>query len=197
MTGPDVPMPTASVQSKFNLTPKASQNFLVGGIIFAITCVLCGTGLLVAGVEMGWVLFALATVSMGCGFWAWRSSQPDVDLEGAASTELTLANGAKLSTDSRTLRSQTAVAGFLQICEAFQRQPLPEPDALYSNGVVVPNSAEQARARVDHINNDIQAQAANFQTLVNGPVDQPAVLQDPTQTTQQGDPSTALNGPAS
>ena len=84
-------------------------------------------------------------------------------------------------TDSRTLRSKTAVEGLMRLTEAYYRTPLPPPDGNFENGVVVPGSVVEAQARVVRINNEVQAQAAILDELVNGPAEGPVVSERPSE----------------
>jgi hypothetical protein len=80
----------------------------------------------------------VAVLFIAASLWAWLRSQPDVDLQTAAPTVLSMPNGAAFSTDSRTLRNDGAVNAMLRIIEANQRKVLPHADGIIENGVVVP-----------------------------------------------------------
>lgn len=170
--GPPV---TASVSTQVNLAPKASQTFLVSITVLAGVCIVCGAGLLSTEKEAGWGFVALASVLMGVAVRAWLSSQSDTDLHASTPTTITLPHGRAITTDSRNLRSKTAVDGLIQLCEAYHRTPLPQADGIIENGVIVPDSAAEAQARVLLINAEGEAQAAAVDELVNGPADGPVV----------------------
>jgi hypothetical protein len=188
-------LPGTTIATQVKLSPKASQIFLVSNSVLAGFCLALGAGLLFAANGAGWAFLVLAAMLMGGAFWAWHFSQPDVDLQAAVPTTLSLPDGTKVSTDSRTLRSKNAVAGLLQLCEAYKREPLPAADGLVENGLPVPNSEAQAQLQVRQINDEVQAQVANFEALVNGTREGPTVLQSPTQIIPPPDDSISMNHP--
>lgn len=182
MADPENPDSTSSVsratlEAKISLTPIASQTLLVmvagAGCLFLA----CGTLIILAGQDAGWVLTGVAVLFIAASLWAWLRSQPDVDLQTAAPTVLSMPNGATLSTDSRTLRNDGAVNAMLRIIEANQRKVLPHADGIIENGMVVPNSGETARARTEQINHEVLAQVRNLEIGLNEPQDAPTVLQ--------------------
>jgi hypothetical protein len=138
------------------------------------------------------VFVVIGGLLIAAALWGWVRSQSDVDLQASAPTMLSLPNGASVSTDSRTLRNDVAVNAMLRIFEANQRAPLPQADGLFSNGVVVPDSADAARARTEQINNQVHDQATNFGVLFGASQDGPAVLQRPPHETAFNDGSSAV-----
>ena len=167
----------ATLNTQINLTPVASQTLLVmvagSGCLFLA----CGTLIILAGQSAGWALAVIAVLLIAASLWAWLRSQPDVDLQSAAPTVLSMPNGATFSTDSRTLRNDGAVTAMLRIIEANQRKVLPHADGIIENGVVVPNSGETARVRTEQINHEVLAQVRNLEIGLNGPQEAAPVLQ--------------------
>lgn len=166
----------ATLDTQINLTPVASQTLLVmvagSGCLFLV----CGTLIILAGQGAGWVLAVVAMVFIAASLWAWLRSQPDVDLQTATPTTLSM-NGTTFSTDSRTLRNEGAVNAMLRIIEASQRKVLPQADGIIENGVVVPGSEEVARTRTEQINHEVLAQVRNLEIGLNGPQETAPVLQ--------------------
>jgi hypothetical protein len=191
----DTPPSHASVEARVTLLPKASQTFLVSVTVLAGLCVVCGSGLLSLGANAGWAVCSFAIPLMGTAFLAWRSSQSDTDLDTSAPTTLSSPDGMQISTDSRNLRNVDAVNGLVQLLEASRRTSLPEPDALFENGMVIPNSVVEAQARVQHINNNVEAQSRNIDALLNGPPQEPTILQRPSETMIPSDDSIMNNSP--
>lgn len=148
----------AEVTASIDVRPARSQVFLVAAIILAAIAVICGAGLLALGQNGGFVFLGFATFVLVGGYWAWTRSQSDVDLHNAHPTQLTLPDGMKVTTDSRTLRSPKGVQALVQLCqEVLCRLPLPNPDGLVdSNAQVIPDSKDAALTITSKINSTTQ-----------------------------------------
>jgi hypothetical protein len=186
----------ATLDAQVNLTPVASQTFLVAVAVAGCISILCGTALILAGHDAGWILEGLAVLLICAALWAWLRSHSDVDLQTSAPTVLSLPNGAGITTDSRTLRDDGAVNALVRIFEANQRKLLPDADAIIENGMLVPNSGAAARARTEQINNEVQNQVKNLEVLVGEPQQGPTVLQHSSEEFAPDDSSAALNSSA-
>jgi hypothetical protein len=124
----------------------------------------------------------------------------DADYKDAKPTTISsTVHGLTASTDSRTLRSPDAAQAFALLVEATQRRKLPNADAIFENGVPIPDSGAAANARVQQINDVVDDQARNLEALVNGGQDGPTVIQRPAEMVIPPDDATSrlnVNFPA-
>ncbi|MBV6409342.1 MAG: hypothetical protein GAKPKEKM_00082 [Rhodocyclaceae bacterium] len=187
---------SAEVSATVDLKPTRSQPFLVSLTILAGISVICGTGLLSLGNPAGWGLLAFAAVSIGAGVWAWRQSQPDVDLENAQPTSFTLPDGTSVVADARLLRSLEGTTALVRLIEGvLHRRPLPEPDGLVdSNGQPIPDSKAAAAALIHKVNSDTQLATNQICDALGLSVDSPHALQEIPNATDTGPESVTLSG---
>jgi hypothetical protein len=181
----------ATLDTQINLTPVASQTLLVLIAVAGCLFLVCGTAIILAGKNAGWALVTVAGFFIAASLWAWLRSQPDVDLQSSTPTVLSMPNGTTLSTDSRTLRNDGAVDAMLRLIEANQRTVLPQADAIFENGVVVPDSADAARIQSEQINREVLAQAKSLEIGINGPQSEISALQRPSEGITPPDESAA------
>lgn len=129
------------------------------------------------------------------------SIQSDVDLDESHPTQLALADGTTLSTDSRILRSPEGVKAFAQLFQnIISRRPLPEPDGLVDeNAQILPDSKAEALALASQINSQTQATTnALLDALGMGDAVESHVIQQTSDITSKGpdeSPPKNLNSP--
>lgn len=177
------PSTNLQASASFDVRPVRSQVVLVGLTIAAIVALLIGGGLLALDKASGWPFVAISGALCASIVWCWRQSQRDTDLAQSHPTKVVLADGANLSTDSRLLSSQEGVRIFAQVVEALAlRQPLPEPFGLAGpEGVLIPNSKQDAVNVVARINEETQKFHDQAISLLQKPLLRDAVSQAPDQ----------------
>lgn len=189
----DKPIPTsnATVTTKVDLKPQGSQTWLVGFLVLSGLALILGAGLLGFSKDAGWGLIAFSALLAFISAWGWFVAHVDADLSDAKPTTISTPAGLTFSTDSRTLRSPTAADALALLIEASTRQKLPDADGIIENGVLVPNSADAANARVHQINQIVDDQARNVEILLAGR-NGPTVDQRPSTTAIPPDNTTSL-----
>lgn len=147
-----------SAATSFNVRPARSQVVLVSLTVMAIVAVLLGGILLAMDKTGGWIFVVLSAALCAAVVWCWRQSQRDTDLAQSHATQLVMADGTNISTDSRLLGSPEAFQNFAKLIAAFASlQPLPEPSGLAGpGGILIPNSQQKAIEIVDGINANTQ-----------------------------------------
>lgn len=140
------------------LIPERSQVFLVGLIVFACLSLILSCYLFTLDNTAAYYFFGLACLLAGGALLGWFKSQPDVDLADSRATEVSLPNGAALTTDSRLLRSPEGLAALVQLLhETLAREPLPIADGtLDADMQLMPESSATAKSRTLEINHQVQ-----------------------------------------
>lgn len=187
---------TAEVRASVDVRPARSQVFLVASAIVAGISVVCGASLFALGMATGWLFLIFAALVLGGGFSAWKKSQSDSDLEEAHPTNITLPDGMKLSTDSRTLRSPEGIDGLAKLLhELLCRRPLPDPDGLVdSNAQIILDSKGEAQSLVNKINNDTQATTDSLIDMLGLSDKTSYVTQEPVYPTDNSPADNILHG---
>lgn len=150
----------AQFAANLSLRPRGSQTLLTVLAVIAALALFTGFYFLWHKPNLAWVPLIIGVLGFAACFVGWYRAQPHVDLESPKATSiLSHETGMEIHTDSRTLASRQAVQGLGELFSTLaQRQPLPEPDGLVdSAGAPVPNSKEDAAARVRTANSEAEA----------------------------------------
>lgn len=140
------------------LNPERSQVFLVGLIVCACLGLILSCYLFALDNNAAFYFFGLASLLAVGALIGWFKSQPDVDLADSRATQVSLPNGAALTTDSRVLRSPEGLAALVQLLqETMAREPLPIADGtLDADMQIMPKSSADAKSRTVEINQKVQ-----------------------------------------
>ena len=179
----------ADLTTKITLRPQGSQVILLAFVLLSCICILVGFYFLWSA-NSAWPIPILigATVALATLF-AWFHSRRDIDLHGAASTEITTPEGLRVSTDPRTLASPALLQGLTNALQILShREQLPDPDGLVNeDGDPVQGSKAEAVSIVRAVNDDIREQTGEFANLFAPPVRAQAIRQP--ELIQEGDNS--------
>lgn len=148
--------------ASWSFKPLRSQVFLTTLFIGGLAIVFAGLGFLWFEKFAASVIpLVLGTGMIGTSIWCWVRSQPDVDMQGSPPVSVRVHPDAstEIAFDPRMLTSGDGRARALMriIGNALNRAPLPDPDGLVDQrGIPIPNSADEARARVRVVNERAQ-----------------------------------------
>jgi hypothetical protein len=168
----------ANVSANVSVTPILSQSVLTTILLISIIPLSVGFYFLWHEKDGTWIPFIIFFVLIAIACIGWWRSQKSIDMGNASPTQITDKHGNKLVTDTRVLESSNAIAQLGDLLQSIGfRNPLPEPDGMVdSNGLVIPDSQDQARNIVDKTNNTLSVQTQEIVDLANG--DRNVVIQD-------------------
>ena len=157
---------SANVSAQVSVTPILSQSVLTTILLISVIPLSGGFYFLWHDKEGTWIPFSLfiALIIIVCVGW-WRS-QNSIDMGNSNPTQISDRHGNLLTTDTRVLESDNAVAQLGVLLQSIgARNPLPEPDGLVdSSGLEILGSKNKAIKLVDDINSALSTQT---QELVN------------------------------
>lgn len=151
------------------IKPYHSQVVLVTLAISSLVPLGLSVYLLVIGIEYWWIFFTLTVVMLTVVSALWIKSQRSIDYTNAHPTTLSLPNELTLVTDSRVFNHKEATKNLANtMIEIMDRQRLPVPDGLVdASHNPIPNSFEDAQAKVDELNFKIEQEALSLLSSVH------------------------------
>lgn len=150
---------SANLSADLSLKPKGSQTLLVVAAAVSALCLFTSFYFAWERHPATWlplVVGALLGIVTGIG---WNKSRVQVDYQNPLATSIIDKNsGIELRTDSRALAHVDSLRELGDIITSLaNRQPLPKPSGLVnSDGSPVPESQEEAQARVDAANEEAE-----------------------------------------